>query len=99
MIGSEGICAMEATEIAERVRSGELSPVEVVDAVLARMDLLEPTLHAFCTPTPEKAREDALRLEADISAGREVGSLAGVPVGIKDLVATKVIKTTMGSRA
>ena len=99
MIGSADICAMEATEIAERVRSGELSPVEVVDAVLARMDLLEPTLHAFCTPTPEKAREDALRLEADISAGREVGSLAGVPVGIKDLVATKGIKTTMGSRA
>lgn len=90
---------MEAVELAERVRSGELSPVEVVDAVLARMDLLDPTLHAFCTPTPEKAREDALRLEVEISAGREVGSLAGVPVGIKDLVATKGIRTTMGSHA
>ncbi len=81
------------------VKSGELSPVEVVDAVLERMDRLEPTLHAFCTPTPELARERAKRVEKEVSDGGDPGPLAGVPVGIKDLVATKGIRTVMGSHA
>lgn len=46
---------MEATELAGRVRVKKLvAPVEVVDAVLERMEKLKPTLHAFCTPTPER---------------------------------------------
>ena len=93
------ICSMEATEISRLVRSGELSPVEVVEAVLDRMERLEPALHAFCTPTPEIAREQAKRIEQEVSNGVDPGPLAGVPVGIKDLVATKGIKTTMGSHA
>ena len=96
---SDDLCALEATEIVQMVKAGELSPVEVVDAVLERMDRLEPTLHAFCTPTPELAREQARRVEQEISDGTDPGPLAGVPVGIKDLVATKGIKTTMGSHA
>lgn len=97
--GYSEICGMEATEISTHVRSGELSPVEVVEAVLDRMEGLEPTLHAFCTPTPEIARERAKRIEQEVSSGGDPGPLAGVPVGIKDLVATKGIKTTMGSHA
>lgn len=93
------ICRMDAVRLAEEIRARNLSPVEVVDAVLARMDRLEPVLHAFCTPTPEAAREDAKRIEADLAAGRDVGPLAGVPVGIKDLVATKGVPTVMGSWA
>jgi aspartyl-tRNA(Asn)/glutamyl-tRNA(Gln) amidotransferase subunit A len=92
-------CRMEAVELAGRVRAKELSPVEVVDAVLERMDRLEPTLHAFCTPTPELAREEARRLEQEISDGEEPGPLVGVPVGIKDLHHAKGIRTTMGSHA
>lgn len=95
----EDLCALEATEIVQMVKTGELSPVEVVDAVLERMDTLEPTLHAFCTPTPELAREQAKRVEQEVSSGGDPGPFAGVPVGIKDLVATKGIKTTMGSHA
>jgi aspartyl-tRNA(Asn)/glutamyl-tRNA(Gln) amidotransferase subunit A len=91
------ICRMDAVTMAQNIRSKRLSPVEVVDAVLDRMSKLEPTLHAFCTPTPGLARETAQRLEADIMAGRPVGPLAGVPIGIKDLVLTKGIKTTSGS--
>jgi aspartyl-tRNA(Asn)/glutamyl-tRNA(Gln) amidotransferase subunit A len=93
------ICQMEAVELARRVRAKEVSPVEVVDAVLDRMDRLEPTLHAFCTPTPELAREEARRLEREISEGQDSGQLAGVPIGIKDLHATKGIRMTMGSHA
>jgi aspartyl-tRNA(Asn)/glutamyl-tRNA(Gln) amidotransferase subunit A len=71
----------------------------VIDAVLARMEKLEPILHAFCTPTPELARKTAKKIEKDIMAGKPVGPLAGVPVGIKDLVCTKGIKTASGSWA
>ena len=99
MPDSNEICRMAAVELAGRVRAKELSPVEVVDAVLERMDRLEPILHAFCTPTPELAREEAGRLEREISKGEDPGPLAGVPVGIKDLHHAKGIRTTMGSHA
>ncbi len=97
MVISNEICRMDAVTIANRVKARELSPVEVTDAVLARMERLEPTLHAFCTPTPELARETARRVEQSIMAGNEVGPLAGVPIGIKDLVCTQGIRTASGS--
>ncbi len=93
------ICRMDAVTLAGHIRSKKLSPVEVIDAVVARMEKLEPILHAFCTPTPELARQTAKQVEKDIMAGRPVGPLAGVPVGIKDLVCTKGIKTVSGSWA
>lgn len=93
------ICRMDAVTLAKHIRSKKLSPVEVIDAVLARMEKLEPILHAFCTPTPELARRTAKKIEKDIMAGKPVGPLAGVPVGIKDLVCTKGIKTVSGSWA
>jgi aspartyl-tRNA(Asn)/glutamyl-tRNA(Gln) amidotransferase subunit A len=93
------ICRMEATRLAGEIRARNMSAVEVVEAVLERMDRLEPILHAFCTPTPDAARADAKRIDADLAAGRDPGPLAGVPVGIKDLVATKGVRTAMGSWA
>jgi aspartyl-tRNA(Asn)/glutamyl-tRNA(Gln) amidotransferase subunit A len=61
------------------------------------MDKLNPVLGAFCTPSPDVARAQAKAIDADIMAGKTVGPLAGVPVGIKDLVYTKGIRTTSGS--
>ena len=99
MSTAKEICRMDAVTLAKHIRTKKLSPVEVIDAVLARMEKLEPILHAFCTPTPELARKTAKKIEKDIMAGKPVGPLAGVPVGIKDLVCTKGIKTVSGSWA
>jgi aspartyl-tRNA(Asn)/glutamyl-tRNA(Gln) amidotransferase subunit A len=93
------ICRMTAVELASVIRARDVSAVDVIDAVLDRMDRLEPVLHAFCTPTPDAARADAKRIDAELAAGRDPGPLAGVPVGIKDLVATKGVPTVMGSWA
>ena len=93
------ICRMDAVTLARLIRSKELSPVEVTDAVLTRMDKLEPILHAYCTPTPEIARTAAKQIERRIMAGEDCGPLAGVPWGCKDLICTAGIKTVSGSFA
>jgi aspartyl-tRNA(Asn)/glutamyl-tRNA(Gln) amidotransferase subunit A len=99
MSSQNDICSMDAVALAQSIRSKKLSPVEVVEAVLDRMAKLEPKVHAFCTPTPDLARKRAKEIEADIQAGRPIGPLAGVPVGIKDLVCTEGIRTVSGSWA
>ncbi|WP_327672536.1 MULTISPECIES: amidase [unclassified Streptomyces] len=96
---AEAICRLSATQTAALIRSRELSPVEVTDAVLDRIDAVDGELGAFCTPTPDLARATARRIADDIAAGRETGPLAGVPLGVKDLISTKGIRTTSGSHA
>ncbi|RMI35492.1 amidase [Nocardia stercoris] len=91
------LCGLSATEIVDRVRRRELSPVELVDAVFDRMWEVEPTLHAFCTPTPDLARAQAIRLADALARGEAAGPLAGVPMGIKDLLSTAGVRTTSGS--
>ena len=98
-MSSQEICRTDAVTLAGLIRSKKLSPVEVVDAVIGKMEELEPILHAFCTPTPDLARAEAKRIEAEIMAGKPVGPLAGIPIGIKDLVCTKGVRTVSGSLA
>ncbi|HEY2524951.1 MAG TPA: amidase family protein [Candidatus Binataceae bacterium] len=90
---------MDAVTLAAHIRAKRLSPVEVIDAVLARMERLEPHLHALCTPTPELARAEAKRVEAEVMAGRPSGPLAGVPLSHKDLILTRGVRTASGSLA
>jgi aspartyl-tRNA(Asn)/glutamyl-tRNA(Gln) amidotransferase subunit A len=99
MAASDEICGLDAATLARRIAAGELSPVEVVDAVLDRLDRLDPVLHMFTTVVPDQARQDAERIEADLAAGRAVGPLAGVPTGVKDLICTRGIRTASGSHA
>jgi aspartyl-tRNA(Asn)/glutamyl-tRNA(Gln) amidotransferase subunit A len=84
-------------ELAPRLAARELSPVEVTEASLARIEQLEPRLNAFITVMAESARAAARAAEAAIMAGDHLGPLHGIPVGIKDLYATQGVATTYGS--
>ena len=92
------LARLPATELAQKIRAKELSAAEVTEAALRRMEAFEPYIHAFCVPTPEVARAAAAEVDRKIAAGEDAGALAGVPIGIKDLVATKDIRTVMGSK-
>jgi aspartyl-tRNA(Asn)/glutamyl-tRNA(Gln) amidotransferase subunit A len=84
-------------DVAEKIRTGEVSPVEVTQSALARLDEVEPTLTAFVTTTPELALDQAKLAEKEISAGNYRGALHGIPLGVKDLYDTAGIKTTSSS--
>jgi len=87
----------DASVLAGLIQRRELSAVEVTMASIDRMTLLEPQLHAFCTPTVELALAQAETVDKKLARGETVGPLAGVPIAIKDLIATAGIKTTSGS--
>lgn len=97
MSASNDIARMDAGSLAAAIKARKLSAVEVTEVALRRMEVLEPHIHAYCTPTPELARATAADIDTRIARGEAVGPLAGVPIGIKDLVATAGIRTVMGS--
>ncbi len=85
-------------DAAARVRDRRVSPAELTEACLARIEAVEPRLNAFVTVTAEVARAQAREATDEIAAGRYRGPLHGIPVAVKDLFATKGIRTTAGSR-
>lgn len=87
-----------AVEIAALIRSKQVSPVEVTEAALARLDALNPRLNAFCLVTAELARRAAREVEIALTKGEPLGPLAGVPISIKDVIFTRGVRTTGGSR-
>jgi aspartyl-tRNA(Asn)/glutamyl-tRNA(Gln) amidotransferase subunit A len=84
-------------EAAEQIRARQLSPVELTESVLDRIDAVEDRISAFATVTGDAARESAKQAEAEIAAGDYRGPLHGIPVGIKDLYETAGIPTTSSS--
>ena len=76
----------------------ERSAVEITQEALDRIQALEPKLHSFLSVTSEHALEQAREVDAKIAAGEEIGLLAGIPIGIKDNMCTKGIRTTCSSR-
>ncbi|MBI3795428.1 MAG: amidase [Deltaproteobacteria bacterium] len=93
----DDLCFTSAVEIAAWVREKKVSPVEVTEAFLARIDKLNPTLNAYVTLTPALARAAAKRAEAAVMAGAALGPLHGVPFSVKDLIFTAGVRTTAGS--
>lgn len=90
---------LSATELARRIRQRELSPVEVIDAFLARIVQLDQHVRAYCTVAHESARAGARAAENAVLRGEALGPLHGVPVSVKDNIETAGIRTTYGSHA
>jgi aspartyl-tRNA(Asn)/glutamyl-tRNA(Gln) amidotransferase subunit A len=88
---------LSLVDAAAAVAGRRLSPVELTEAYLARIDAVEPTLNAYVTVTPERARADAARAEREIAADGCRGPLHGMPIGLKDLFDTEGVRTTAGS--
>jgi Asp-tRNA(Asn)/Glu-tRNA(Gln) amidotransferase A subunit family amidase len=92
------LCYTPATQLAAAIRTKQVSPVEVVDAVLARIERLNPRINASCTVTADLARTTARDVEAAVLRGEALRPLHGVPYSLKDLTPTKGIRTTFGSK-
>ncbi len=92
------ICYASAGQLAPMVKSGEISPVEIIDAHLSRIRATEPVLNSFITVLADEAMTAARQAERDVRAGRYRGPLHGIPVGLKDLFNTGGVRTTSGSR-
>jgi aspartyl-tRNA(Asn)/glutamyl-tRNA(Gln) amidotransferase subunit A len=88
---------LSATELAELIRTAEVSPVEATDAYLARIEQVDPSLNSYITVTADQARAEARQAEAEIAAGKYRGPLHGVPVAVKDQFCTQGVLTTGGS--
>ena len=98
-MGSETATAAQFTlaEASHRVREGTVSPVELTEACLRRIDELNPQLNAFITITAASALAEARAAEHEIQRGNWRGPLHGIPIALKDLVDTAGVATTAAS--
>jgi amidase len=91
------LCFLTATELARRIRAGELSAGEVMEAHLAQIERVNPLVNAIVTLVADEARARARAADAALARGELVGPLHGLPIAHKDLAATKGMRTTFGS--
>ena len=89
---------LTAHELADRFESGDATAVEATEAALERIQVTDDVLHAFLTVTAEQALDQAHAVDQARARGERLGPLAGVPLALKDVLVTKGIRTTAGSR-
>ncbi|HET7516913.1 MAG TPA: amidase family protein, partial [Actinomycetes bacterium] len=94
----ESLADLTAHELAERLADGRATAVQATEAALERITATDERLHAFLTVTGDQALADARRVDAARERGERLGPLAGVPLALKDVLVTKGVRTTAGSR-
>lgn len=92
------ICFRSALDLAKDIREKKLSPVEIVENSLRRIEEVNPQLNGFCFVYAEEAIDKARNAERDVQTGKQVGPLHGVPFAIKDFTPTAGKRTTLGSK-
>jgi Asp-tRNA(Asn)/Glu-tRNA(Gln) amidotransferase A subunit family amidase len=97
MLGDD-VLYLSVRELAGRIRTKQISPVELTESCLARSEKFDPQLHAYVTIMHDLALAQARRAEAEIGAGNYRGPLHGIPYAAKDLLAVNGYKTTWGAR-
>ena len=85
-------------ELSKHIFSGSISPVDLVEDILERIEDLNEELHAYITVMRDSARKEAKKAEADIKEGKYLGPLHGIPVSLKDLIYVRGVRSTSGSR-
>ena len=90
--------SLSVANASDRIQRGELSSVDLLDSLLGRIDLLEPTLEAWVTVDREGALAAAEQRDRELAQGKTLGPLHGIPVGIKDIIYTAGLRTTAGSK-
>lgn len=94
----EDLCYASAVDLRELIRNRAVSPVEVLDAFLARIEAVNPKLNAYITMMPDQARAAAEAAERAVASGEDTGLLTGIPFSIKDLSWTEGVRSTSGSQ-
>ncbi|MHA1318429.1 MAG: amidase [Promethearchaeota archaeon] len=97
-MNKEDICFMSAFEMREKIKTQELSSIEIIETIIERIEKINPIINAYCTPTFELARETAKKADEAVKRSEKLGLLHGIPTSIKDLIQTKGIRTTYGSK-
>lgn len=92
------LCFKSATVLADAIRAKQLSPVEILQAVIDRIHEVNPRINAFCTLADKQALRAAKDAELAVMRGDPLGALHGLPVSIKDLLLTRGVRTAFGSR-
>ena len=95
--GSDDLTSLTIAEASERIRRKSVTPTQLTEACLARIEALQPKLNAFITVMKEQALEQARTLDAEQHAGKFRGPLHGIPIGLKDLIDTAGVRTTAAS--
>ncbi|HKH96920.1 MAG TPA: amidase, partial [Beijerinckiaceae bacterium] len=97
MSNADGLLSLSTVELRRRIGTKEISPVELTDASIARIEALNPAVNAIAATDFKAAREQARKAEAAALSGEALGLLHGLPTGIKDLHETAGLLTTYGS--
>jgi aspartyl-tRNA(Asn)/glutamyl-tRNA(Gln) amidotransferase subunit A len=92
------LCDLTAHELTELLRRKEASATEIVDSAYARIGAVEDRLHAFLLLTEEDARDRAREADQRIASGSDVAAVTGIPLALKDVLTTRGIRTTAGSK-
>ena len=93
----DGLCFLTGAESARRIAAGDLSPVALVEAILARIASVQPALNAFTIVRAEEALTEAGEAEAAVARGDPLGPLHGVPWTVKDMIDVAGMRITFGS--
>jgi len=92
------LCYLTAHEIHDLLIKREVSAVEVAESVFQQIDKVEDVIHSYTTLTRDNAMATAEAVDAKIGAGEEISPLAGIPIAVKDIMCTKGVLTTCGSK-